>query len=1817
MKRAALLSLIAALALPAFATYTPYFTDQMNSYQSAYWTQVGTSLTYTYYAPGGYTQQTGGTANYISTVPVQGPDPNSYEVKSTIRLTSSIGGSFYLFLRATSNSSLVAPSGTNYCVQYTLGPTTGTAWLYKMVNGAPTLEGYTTISTHDGMTIRAMIHGNQIAAYVDDGLILSWVDYQPITSGMPGIGIGIGGGSTGWAMTNVQLGPLDAVAPGPGSFTTSVFSNHVDLQWPAISDDANGTGVFQYQILRNFQFLANTTSLTYSDTTVQAGVEYTYSLLTYDRHWNILTLSTTVTTPIAPSGSPNPPDGRQVGLRSTGTYWGALGEQIDLLSGNLNYSVPVFTAVGRNGWKVPFNLVYNSQNWRQDTGGTWNLGSDIGYGYGWRLMAGALLPVYSGFTLSYYKFTDASGAEYRLDVNNSGIWTSRESVYVEYDATANRLYFRDGKFWTMGCTSGYSPDAGTMYPTVMEDTNGNQINVTGFSGGASCGLISGIHDARSVSGSSPYTFSFAWNGQYHLASITSNVGTDEGFAFTYAVSTQQSPFSPYTTYPSVSRLTDIAHGASSQFRHYGLTYDSDNSGDLTQVNLPTGGGLAWTYRNVTYTGSITYRELATRSLSSDLVTWATYSLAHETTPANLHQFTTVSDPSGTSQKYWAFSLTGANTGIVTQFQGQQLPGPVTKTQNDLTWAQDSTGNLFIRSSLTTLDPGQSYQAQKKTDQNVDIHGNVTDVMQYAFNSLSNPARISHYTYVSYPAHTYNRLSQATVADGSTSTPVTLVTNSFDTTAITQYSGSIPQWDTAYLSATVRGNVTTSVSLAGYSTYTYDMLGNILTATVNGVQTAITPSSINNYAAPQQINTGTSSDTLTWNGFLGLTSDTRANTGDQSTITYDTFARPLTSTSPFGAVTSYTYATPPFSTSNPAWTQTTVNGRWTKTTVDGLGRTMKVESGDASGTKSQADTIYGTCCTAAGGVRLQTSLPHAPGAGAIYTTSSYDAIGRTLSVLSPDGASTTTYAYQGNSVTVTDPAGTWKSYTMDAFGHVTLVTEPEPSNPSTSTYLTNYTYDVLNHLTQVSMPRPTGTQTRKFNYTNPTTGLPGAFLMSTTNPESGTVNYTYWNGVLQSRTDAKGQQDQYAYDGGGRLYWVTRYYPSGGSLVSDPTQTVWYYYDVPAQNAMKRLSGVKYFGGNCTSLGPPRTGCDTFVETYTYNAGGAMVGKQVQVTRGSAQGSLNGTWTYDNEGRATGVTYPQWTNAGTSVPGSSYTYAFDTMGRLNTMTNALTSSSIISGTTYGVANEMLSLAGILNETRTYNSLFQLTRITVPSALDIQYAYSATQNNGKLTSQTDVISGEQVLYTYDALNRLATAQTAPNPSVTQWGQSYNYDGFGNLTDQNVILGSAPSMHVAYNVATNRQTGDTADLNGNLGANYVYDLENRLLQPGSAGSTTPQYAYDATGQRIWRGSTSPAIDEVTYWSGRQKLATYQISTSGAVVNFALTGTNAYLGGRLIGKGTVNLGGTNDKVTLASVDIDMRGSIGKFYPYGQEKPSATQNDTEKFTGYFRDAATGLDYANARYHQPGVGRFMTPDPYRKSAKRRNPGSWNRYAYVGGDPINSSDPTGLTCVYSGAWSWSDNHDGLGCSYTGTPVSDFGSVNPTGKTPSSDTKVSYSQCTEPCNDTPMDDNSQTVVHDLSYDLNHPIDTPSIGGFIFAPITEVKAPYGGIEIAQVKTIDSKTGTSDSVLGVASIDTKIPGVPAAGLGVEVDQNGNTDTLVFVGEKVGPAEVGSVTSTDSGTVGLFVDIGGFGAGLYLNFPVGGGRGGGEEVTAAGDDNN
>lgn len=95
---------------------------------------------------------------------------------------------------------------------------------------------------------------------------------------------------------------------------------------------------------------------------------------------------------------------------------------------------------------------------------------------------------------------------------------------------------------------------------------------------------------------------------------------------------------------------------------------------------------------------------------------------------------------------------------------------------------------------------------------------------------------------------------------------------------------------------------------------------------------------------------------------------------------------------------------------------------------------------------------------------------------------------------------------------------------------------------------------------------------------------------------------------------------------------------------------------------------------------------------------------------------------------------------------------------------------------------------------------------------------------------------------------------------------------------------------------------------------------------------------------------------------------------------------------------------------------------PNGEGKGGNNPADTWSYATYWRDSATGLDYANNRYYSNAYGRFMTPDPYLAGGAQKgsvnnpgDPGSWNRYAYTRGDPVNRADPAGTCDLQISFW----------------------------------------------------------------------------------------------------------------------------------------------------------------------------------------------------------
>jgi RHS repeat-associated protein len=105
-------------------------------------------------------------------------------------------------------------------------------------------------------------------------------------------------------------------------------------------------------------------------------------------------------------------------------------------------------------------------------------------------------------------------------------------------------------------------------------------------------------------------------------------------------------------------------------------------------------------------------------------------------------------------------------------------------------------------------------------------------------------------------------------------------------------------------------------------------------------------------------------------------------------------------------------------------------------------------------------------------------------------------------------------------------------------------------------------------------------------------------------------------------------------------------------------------------------------------------------------------------------------------------------------------------------------------------------------------------------------------------------------------------------------------------------------------------------------------------------------------------------------------------------------------------------DSIGSTRAVTNATGSVcfsADYYPYGQENGYNTScSPTDKFAGYEYDSETGNYYAFARYYNPRLGRFMSPDPLGGSVA--DPQSLNRYTYVLNSPESSIDPSGMLTV---------------------------------------------------------------------------------------------------------------------------------------------------------------------------------------------------------------
>ncbi len=199
-------------------------------------------------------------------------------------------------------------------------------------------------------------------------------------------------------------------------------------------------------------------------------------------------------------------------------------------------------------------------------------------------------------------------------------------------------------------------------------------------------------------------------------------------------------------------------------------------------------------------------------------------------------------------------------------------------------------------------------------------------------------------------------------------------------------------------------------------------------------------------------------------------------------------------------------------------------------------------------------------------------------------------------------------------------------------------------------------------------------------------------------------------------------------------------------------------------------------------------------------------------------------------------------------------------------------------------------------------------------------------------------------------------------------------------------------------------TYDLNGNMtaglyGKTMAYDGENRPVSVSLSGATTA-FVYGPDGARQSKATTY----DTTLFSGAIEVRNY--GTANEIVAFyphedfrVVDGVKSYL--------------HRDHLASVRFVTEAAGSAARltsYTPFGvptETNYSPTATDTEGFIGERFDAETGLQYLNARYYDPTLGRFIQPDWW--EVTKAGVGT-NRYAYSFNDPVNKSDPNGHATV---------------------------------------------------------------------------------------------------------------------------------------------------------------------------------------------------------------
>ena len=434
--------------------------------------------------------------------------------------------------------------------------------------------------------------------------------------------------------------------------------------------------------------------------------------------------------------------------------------------------------------------------------------------------------------------------------------------------------------------------------------------------------------------------------------------------------------------------------------------------------------------------------------------------------------------------------------------------------------------------------------------------------------------------------------------------------------------------------------------------------------------------------------------------------------------------------------------------------------------------------------------------------------------------------------------------------------------------------------------------------------------------------------------------------------------KYEYDANGNLLYQTDAKLQTISYQYDPVNRPWlksypsgtpveYFYDEPDSvygNTVGRMTRVTDASGETK-------------QHYDKLGRVVLMEKTVNDIDGEDAATYSIGYSYDAMNSVTSIQYPDNDDP--------VNYAYDCAGNITGVSgyldisgyNALGQPGIIS-----FHNGVLTSLQYYNETD--NRLKSIA--TAGGSEPLQALGYTYDNNADILSITDGVEppgNPPVMYPGSSLGSYTYDPNHPHAVKTAGANSYDYDANGNMTRKNAMT-------------------------------LEYDYDNRLKRAVNDSSTT-EFIYDYKGMRVVKDSLS---SKTIYIGNLVEIKdgeyTKLIFAGGRrIASKSNSGTYYYHPDHLGGLNVVtNNMGENVQTVL-------------YHPFGEQRVNTGQEILAyKFTGQPLDLETGFYYYGARYYDPDIGRFITPDTIVQAPA--DPQTLNRYAYCRNNPSIYTDPSG-------------------------------------------------------------------------------------------------------------------------------------------------------------------------------------------------------------------